>query len=796
MGNLFLKLYRYFASHKAVFYTILLSTTAIFAYFASQVHFEENIATLLPKTRNSRECAVAFGNIKVKDKLFVEIAPSDGVAADTDTLAARMDEFISYITSQEDASKYIGSTFYKIDTDDIMNVVYYALEALPCHLGEDFYPTLDESLCEETIDAYASGSKKPPLPEMGSFAMVDGHIFSPDSALALAFIAPAFDALDTKLGNRFETFLTFTVKEFQKSHPDCRVLYHGAVSNGTYNSRQIKKDLVMTVGISMLLICILICVSFRSARTLLHLVLPVVYGSLFALACVYFITGQMSLIAMAIGAIVLGVALSYCLHVITHRKFVHDVERVITEQARPVFLGCLTTIGAFAGLLFTSSDLLRDFGIFASFALIGTTFFALAFLPQFFNEKDGRRNEKIFALVGKVNSYPLDRNKFVVGFLILLCIVCIVASRKVRFDSDLGNIGYKEPKIVLSEQVYNEHVNGNRLNVFYAAHADNLDSAIVYSRTLGSTLDSLRRAGTIFGYSGVDGILVPFDEQQENIDRWHAYWTPQKVDKAVTLLQNADAKYDWSSRAGMDIPSTFRLMAEMDCEPQSLYGAGVVPESLMCNFVEENKDGWLVFSSVLMDPSNLKTVNDTVGSMEHMVVLDPFFYTGDMVEIIHNDFSIVLLISSLFVFAVLLISFRSIVISLIAFAPMFLSWYIVQGLMAIFGIDFNLINIMISTFIFGIGVDYSIFVMEGQLGGLKAGSNELLLCHKAAIFYSGLILLIVTASLLFATHPAIYSIGISTIIGMTSTILLTYALQPLLFRLAMKSSFLRKRASK
>ena len=44
---------------------------------------------------------------------------------------------------------------------------------------------------------------------------------------------------------------------------------------------------------------------------------------------------------------------------------------------------------------------------------------------------------------------------------------------------------------------------------------------------------------------------------------------------------------------------------------------------------------------------------------------------------------------------------------------MFISWYVMQGYMAIFNLEFNLINIVISTFIYGIGVDYSIFVMEG-----------------------------------------------------------------------------------
>ena len=797
MSNFFIALYRFFKGHKAVFYGILIVTTAVFAWFASQVHFEENIATLLPKTRNSRECAVAFGNIKVKDKLFIEIQSAQGTQSNPDSLAARMDEFVEYMTSTEESSEYIGNVFYTIDTDDIMNIVYYAIDALPCHLSDKAYPVIDSCLNEETIEAYATGEKKPGMMSAGNFTIINHHLFSPDSALALAFVAPAFEALDTKLGNRFETFLTRTVDEFQSQHPDCEVLYHGNVSNGTYNSRQIKKDLAMTVGVSMLLICLIICISFRSRRTLIYLVLPVVHGSLFALACVYFITGQMSLIAMAIGAIVLGVALSYCLHVITHRKFVNDVEQVIREQARPVFLGCLTTIGAFAGLLFTSSELLRDFGIFASLALIGTTFFALAFLPQFFGEKDGERNEKIFGWVNRVNSYPLDRNKAVVISLIILCIVCFFTSGNVGFDSDLGHIGYKEPKIKHSEDVYNAHVNNGGLsNIFYAAHADSLDGAIVYSRRMNYLLDSAKKAGLIASYRGTDGILIPQDEQRANIRRWKEYWQPGKVDAAVKLLEKEDAKYGWSDKVGMDIPSTLRFMAEMDCEPQSIYDSGIIPESLMCNFVEENKDGWLVFSSALMDRKNKREVDNIIGNQEHLVVLDPFFYTGDMVEIVHNDFSTVLLISSIFVFVVLLLSFRSVTISLIAFTPMFLSWYIVQGLMAIFGIEFNLINIMISTFIFGIGVDYSIFVMEGQLGALRSSTNDLLICHKAAIFYSGLILIIVTASLLFATHPAIYSIGISTLIGMSSTILITYALQPLLFRLAMKNGFLRRRAMK
>lgn len=793
MTNFFLSLYRFFKSHKALYYVIVIGTTLCFGYFAMQIRFEENIISLLPKTEKSDDCAVAFGNIKVKDKVFIELHARDGQEMSSADLAEAMDGFLDQL-KERDAKGLIGNVLYRFDADDVMNLVYYGMDALPCHLGEWFYEGLDTLLVEKKIDAYATGKAPAPIPEnMSSYAIIQEHLFSPDGSVALAFMSPSFSTYDTLLGGDLEKLMSGTINDFVKANPDCEILYHGAVIEGSFNSRQIKKDLIWSLGISLLLICLLISICFKSKGTLFHLLTPVLYGTLFSLAVIYWIKGEVSLMAMGIGAIVLGVALSYCLHVLVHHKFITDVEQVIREQAKPVCLGCLTTIGAFAGLLFTSSSLLKDFGIFASLAMVGTTFFALAFLPQLFSENGSLKNEKAFEVISKVNSYPLHRNIPVVIALVIISIVCICFSGKVKFDNDLNNIGYKEPKMLRSIALYNEKVNEGHLCMYYAAHSGDLDSAIVFNRAMGRVLDSLRNEGKIISYSGPEGILVPEEEQWENIQRWKDYWTPARTQSAYRLLKKEAKKYNWNT-GGIDIAETFKIMAEADFEPVSLYDYGALPEALLCNYVENNDDGWLVMSSVLMDPENLGLVNDAIASQPGLIVLDPFYYTGDMVEIVHDDFSIVLLISSIFVLLVLLLSFKSLTVSIIAFLPMFLSWYILQGMMAIFGIQFNLINIMISTFVFGIGVDYSIFVTEGLLSAARGESERLLVCHKAAITFSALILIVVTGSLLFATHPATYSVGVSTIIGMTSTILITYTLQPLLFNLAMKSDFLRRKA--
>lgn len=237
----------------------------------------------------------------------------------------------------------------------------------------------------------------------------------------------------------------------------------------------------------------------------------------------------------------------------------------------------------------------------------------------------------------------------------------------------------------------------------------------------------------------------------------------------------------------------FYAMLEGDYTAESLYDAGVIPESLSSNFIEKSSDGkYLVFNAVQIDPQDKQRVDDEIAVLPDALVVDPFYYTNDMVQLIRDDFNVVLWISSLFVLLVLLVAFRNILVALLAFLPMFLSWYVVQGIMAIFGLQFNLINIVISTFIFGIGVDYSIFVMEGLLDKVRKSSSNLLEYHKVAIFFSAFVLFVVVFSLLFATHPAIHSIGLSTLIGMASTILITYTLQPFLFRQMLKSKWLRK----
>ena len=819
MEKLFIAIYRFFEKKKALMYGLLILSSVIFIYFGSKVQYEENIAKLLPQTDAATESGLAFGNLRVKDKIFIQLTSATDQPVAPETLAAYCDEFIETIQQKDTATHYIANVLYQIDDDLIINGLDYALTHVPSFVSPQAYARFDSLLTEEAVDAQMAlnydlvmndeeGNKTTMVGQdpaalrmamipqgmsmdkgAAGFTLIDRHLFVPDSTVALAFLAPNFSSFDSMSGILLVDLLEEEIKNFTAAHPEVDIYFHGNPVNSVFNSRQIRSDLWLTVGLSLLVICMVLGYCFRNKSTLFMLLSPVVYGVFFSLACMYWLKGGMSLMAMGIGAIVMGVALSYCLHVLTHYKYVSDPVQILKDQATPVILGCLTTIGAFLGLLFTESDLLKDFGWFASFAMVGTTFFALVFLPHFFRPEGNRRSDKAFRVLDKINSYPLDEKRGVRIALELICLVCLFTAGWVTFDSNLRNIGYNEPKVVKSRQLYEEKNSKGFATQYYAATAEDLDEALVYNKAILATLDSLKQEGALHQYAKVSELFIPLEEQEERIALWKDYWTEERIaDVRLTIDRMA-------KKNGLDpvMFEPFYMMIESDYEAESLYEAEVLPESLVSNFIEETTEGnFMVFTSVQLLEENKKVVNDAVAAQPHAVVIDPFYYTNDMVKLLNDDFNTILGISSVFVFLVLLISFRSIPVALIAFLPMGLSWYVVQGIMGIFGVQFNLINIIIATFIFGIGVDYSIFVMTGLIAKAKGEDDNLLTYHKTAIFFSAFVLMVVTVALLFATHPAIHSIGISTLIGMSATILITYTLQPALFRYLMKFRFFAK----
>ena len=135
---------------------------------------------------------------------------------------------------------------------------------------------------------------------------------------------------------------------------------------------------------------------------------------------------------------------------------------------------------------------------------------------------------------------------------------------------------------------------------------------------------------------------------------------------------------------------------------------------------------------------------------------------------------------ALIVFFFLWFSFGNIELALLSFLPMAVSWVWILGIMSLLNIQFNIVNVILATFIFGQGDDYTIFITEG-VSYEYAYRRKLLAAYKQSIIISALIMFIGIGSLILAKHPALHSLAEVTIVGMFAVVLMAYILPPLLY---------------
>ena len=826
MTEFCIKIYRFFRNHRAVFWVSMIALYAFFGYFASKIYLEEDINKLMPSSKNEDGTTkLAFANLRIKDKTFLLFEGKNGASVEhiTEICDAFIDSLESRNAAMDSTHQVIGNIFYRLPDDLMLDVIDYMSAHLPAYIDTSVYTHLDAMLTyphmkqqmKANHDDLLSpvGSMFPELIQMdpiglrsllieqmkpftegaaGSYKTLNGHFFVQDSTVCVAFITPMYSATNTGQGSTLFRILNDQIEQFSASAPDVKISYHGTPASGFYNSWRIKSDLKGTIIGSVVLVLIFISICFRNYNTIPLLLLPVVFGTLFGLAAMYFIKGHFSLLALGIGAVVLGVALSYVLHIITHYKYISDPEQVLRDQVKPVCLGCLTTIGSFMGLIFIRTELLQDFGLFAAFAIVGTTFFSLVFLPQFLNPRKNKLNHHAFAIIDRINAYPFDRKKPLLFTILTAAIVCIgfYIAGGTQFDADMHNLGYKAESTSYSENLLRSKTHTGDKQKYFASSGATMEEAIENFEIMAAKLDSLQNIGLVKSYTHTNQIFVPLHVQQERIDAWKNFWTGERFQLVHDLINKT------APEAGLipDAFSPFFEFATADYEPDALYEASIIPEGYQSTLMEQSyNDEYLCFTSVRCKndsihskESDYNRICEAIVSSPNLLVLDTYYYTTDTLIQLNDDFNVLQWVSMLFVLIVLFFSFHfNIKHTLLGFMPILSSWLIVLGAMVIFDVRFNLINIIISTFIFGIGVDYSIFVMNGLIGGKE--NSRLLGYHKTAIFFSAFILIVTVSSMLFAEHPAIKSVGFSTLVGMISAVVISYVVQPAIFRMINKN---------
>ena len=759
MTEMIVKLYETLGRNRRWMLLSFLLLTVLLAGLVCRQTYKEDISDFLPLNNKYHRALKVYQDISGADRIIVIFEHRDTTQTDPDRIVQAVERYVSLWN--------LGDSIpltYQIDMDVVNEAAQSLYEQMPYMLTAADYARFDSLLNREDYVAtqlsedkqmllfpvgglLSENFQRDPLnlftpvvqavvsqQQQARYEDYEGYIFTPDMKRALVLLKSPFGSSETEHNTRLLQLLQETASQTTAEISDIDIRLTGGPVIAVGNSAQIKTDSLVSVLLAVILIVALLFYVFRHVRNLLLIILSIAWGWLFAMGALAIIHNSVSVIVIGISSVILGIAVNYPLHLIAHLQHTPDMKSALKEIVMPLVVGNITTVGAFLALVPLKSVALRDLGLFSAALLIGTILFVLLYLPHlcrnhaFPEPVEGRSKIRatVPAPLERLSNIRIERHRWVVIPALLLTLVFAYYSMDTSFDANMSHINY-----MTDEQ--------------------KRDMASLQEMTDPST-----SSGTVEGTT--TSIVYVVSSAQPRLALWDSFVSEygQRLQQQITDA----ARHEGFAEGTFD--DFFHLLQTPPAPRDSILTVLHVAESQqnhLIDSIESSTPGAYAFDVASMNSSIATRLSE--------------------------DFNYIGWACGLIVFFFLWFSLGSIELALLSFLPMAVSWIWILGIMSLLGIQFNVVNVILATFIFGQGDDYTIFMTEGCQYEF-AHRRKMLSSYKTSIIISALIMFIGIGSLIFACHPALHSLAEVTIVGMFSVVLMAFVFPPLIFQWLVK----------
>ncbi len=804
MSDFFEALYIAIKKKKIISLMFFLGLLGMLVFLSSKIAFEEDITKLIPSSEKSSVINKVLKHVNFADKIIVNIS--------TNT-STNEEELTRYATQLVDSlerkcNAYIKEIQGTVGEDQLEETLGFVYEHLPVFLDDADYDKIKSKLAKDSITKRTAANYRTLISPTGiiarntilkdplgltfmgleklknlkigdDFELHNGFLLSKNRKNILLFITPSLATNETDNNALFVTELYAIQQQLnmQFMESDIRSEYYGSTVIAVANATQIKTDIQFTVSIALSILLVILIVFYKKISIPLLLFMPTLFGGLLAVVVLALLKESVSAISLGIGAILLGITLDYSLHVLTHYRNNPNLTALYKDVTKPILMSSCTTAVAFLCLVFVKSEALQDLGIFAAVSVLGASLFALVLIPQLYHVKDKKQKEHN-TLIDKFANYKFHKSKLLITIGIVLFLISIFTFTKVGFNTDLAKMNFQTAALKAAEKRLDTLLNTQSKSIYVTTYGKSTEEALTANNTVFSELKSLKSSSKILGYSSIGGVVLSAEIQKQKIEKWNDFWKKEIKDTLKANLIRSGDEYGFKTTTF----SQFYNLLNTSFETISFEEYSQMQNLFVNEFVSNKAvDFSTVVSLVKVEPENLKEVVQHFSSAKQTVVIDRQHINETFLGSLKASFNKLIGYSLIAVLLILMLFFRNIELTVITIIPIGITWLITSGIMGLFGMEFNIFNIIISTFIFGLGVDFSIFMTNGLQKKYTTGKN-VLPTYRASIILSVITTLLSVGVLIFAKHPALRSISIISIIGIVTAVFISFTLQPLLFK--------------
>lgn len=463
---------------------------------------------------------------------------------------------------------------------------------------------------------------------------------------------------------------------------------------------------------------------YASSRSMLEVNIICVLSFLFIIGICYFYFGNLKLlfpIALGLGAGILsgylvcsivfssihvltfvfsttliGICIDYMLH--------YFIEKDLDNILKSLTVSMLTTVSAFAVLLFSGVELLKQISIFTMTGLF-TVYSAVVLFCPFVKIETSRKNIS-FQIPDKIKKI----------FVIFVILVSVAGMFFLKFNDDIRNLYVPSKKLMSAEKLFASVTGGNRKISFAVVSGQNIQDILEKEEIISRNLNSN-------DYQALSKFVPSIKQQKMNFELRKSLYK-SKLNAYAEFLSPKEKQQLLSERQGNDFLEYMPVFSEF--------------------LLSDNRS-----LMVLYDINNPKIITDS--GAEYVDV------TRDITQKIRNcRISCVRMLLPIFVilFALLALIYKPKTAIKITMPSVFAALFAIS-LVSITGQEINLFHILAIFLIVGFGLDYSVF----RASGIKSSSDAVLLSCLTSVF--SFLLLAFTGFKLISSLGFILSTGLT-----------------------------------
>ncbi|QYJ82157.1 MMPL family transporter [Shewanella aegiceratis] len=590
------------------------------------------------------------------------------------------------------------------------------------------------------------------------------------------------------------------IQQSLEPEQEVTVIKGGALFHAAAATTQAKRE-VSSLGLASLIgVTLLVWLAFRSIMPLTIAALTIATSLLFALSATLWIFTQVHLLTLVFGTSLIGIAIDYSFHFYCERlqsqKAVSGTATqttgiTATDAVARVFpaasLALLTTVIAYLAIGLTPFPGMQQVAVFCAAGLLGAYLTLIFAYPKLANSTM-RPGDRALGLAARyLNAMqaiarPINGAKGIAIALGLL-LLTIFGLNRLGVNDDIRALQQSPLSVTQSEQRLRQVMSGGTDNQFILVRAETAEALLTRLEVLSPTLASLQHQG-VLGNSVNLARYLPSQASQLEAYRLQGqiyHKLPEVLarlglddDLAPSLMENFEASANeaitpdnffasragelfvplWLAPDGTDAQAHAQIQAQAQTQPSDK---------------TSGSDGATYGAIVLLGGiTDLEALTQAISPLSGVTLVDK---VQDISDVMAKYRSLTLsLLGLALVVAGLIFSLRfGLKMALwITAVPALAALLTLAGL-GLAGSPLTLFHALALILVFGIGVDYSLFFAESHRGeGVMM-----------AVFMSACSTLMAFGLLAFSQTPAIHYFGLTLLLGIG----LTFVLSPFIHTL-------------